>query len=92
MNDTRVTEDSVLHYEEYIIDLKEGNEEKDLAGAMAKAIFYRCELNEFQKDHFKRLNTPNPILLKELNDILIHFLWNWDDLLDNYKVVNGLHS
>ncbi|MCH7534439.1 MAG: hypothetical protein IH948_01590 [Bacteroidetes bacterium] len=91
-HDINITEDSILHYEEYIIDLKEGMSEKDIANAMAKAIFYRCELNEFQDDHFQKLNVPNPTFLKDLNDILVHFLWNWTDLLGKYKVQRKLHS
>ena len=85
-HDINITEDSILHYEEYIIDLKEGMSEKEIASAMAKAIFYRCELNDFQKAHFQHLNTPNPIFLKELTEILVNFLWNWTDLLNKYKV------
>ena len=70
---------------------QEGISEKDIANAMAKAIFYRCELNDFQTDHFQKLNAPNPIFLKEFSDILIHFLWNWNDLLGKYKVAYRLN-
>ncbi len=56
--------------------------------AMSKAVFYKYELNPYQKPYFKSLNTPNPIFLKRLDDIMENFLWSWDGFLEKYKVCN----
>lgn len=54
--------------------------------AMSKAVFHKYELNEFQDEYFKRVNSPNPVLLKRLDELLIHFLWNWESFFKKYRV------
>jgi len=54
--------------------------------AMSKAVFHKYGLNEFQDEYFKRVNSPNPVLLKRLDDLLIHFLWNWDSFFKKFRV------
>lgn len=60
---------------------------KNLVKAMSLAIFHKYDLNKYQKDHFQKLNSPNPVVMKELNDMVEFFLWNWEDYLAKYKVV-----
>ena len=54
--------------------------------AMSKAVFHKHGLNEFQDDYFKRMNTPNPVFLKRLDELLAHFLWNWDAFFKKYRI------
>ena len=60
---------------------------KNIHYAMSKAIFYQYGLNKYQKDYFKNLNTPNPIFLKRLDEIIANFILNWEDFFDKYKIV-----
>lgn len=59
---------------------------KNTLYAMSKALFEVYDLNNFQKEYFKNLNTPDPTFLKRMDDIMPHFIWNWDDLLKEYKI------
>jgi len=60
---------------------------KNTLYAMSKAVFEVYQLNEFQKDYFKNLNTPDPTFLKRMDELMPHFIWNWDDLLKEYKII-----
>lgn len=55
--------------------------------AMSKAIFFNYNLNEYQKEYFKNLNTPNPIFLKHLDELVEQFIINWDEFQDKYKII-----
>jgi hypothetical protein len=54
--------------------------------AMSKAIFHKYGLNVYQDDYFKRMNTPNPIFLKRLDELMVNFLWNWDAFFKKYRL------
>ena len=60
---------------------------KNMLYAMSKAMFYKYELNDHQVEYFRNLNTPNPIFLKNLDDVMSNFLWDWDAFEEKYKVV-----
>lgn len=75
----------VANYQTYL--KRVNHPSKNTHYAMSKAIFYKYNLNEFQQDYFKKMKTPNPIFLKRLDDIVAHFIWNWEDLKDKYKIV-----
>lgn len=53
---------------------------------MAVCIFEKCSLNKFQDKLFKQKNNPNPMFIKELSNYLKLFIFNWDDILSNYKI------
>lgn len=57
--------------------------------AMSKGIFFKYNLNSYQVAYFKSLNTPNPIFLKNMNDLLVHFLWDWSVIKDKYRLIKG---
>jgi hypothetical protein len=59
---------------------------KNTLYAMSKAVFFKYHLNDYQEEYFKQLNTPNPIFLKKMNEIMEHFIWNWDAFFEKYKV------
>lgn len=59
---------------------------KNVHYAMSKALFYKYDLNVYQKEYFKNLNTPNPIFLKHLDELVEQFIINWEDFQDKYKI------
>lgn len=60
---------------------------KNVHYAMSKAIFYKYELNQFQTDYFRNMNTPNPIFLKRLDEVVGQFIFDWEGLQENYRIV-----
>lgn len=60
---------------------------KNTLNAMAKGIFCRYELNPYQEEYFKSLQSPNPIFIQRLKDALEHFLWDWAAVNEKFKVV-----
>jgi hypothetical protein len=55
---------------------------------MAKSIFVKYNLNDFQGELLKNQNEPNPVFLQELTDLLGLFTWNWSDYLVKFKVID----
>lgn len=60
---------------------------KNVETGMAKALFARWELNPYQEEYFRSLAAPNPIIIQRLRDALKTFLWNWETIHDNYRIV-----
>lgn len=75
----------LIDYETFLRSLL--GEPKNLVKAMSLAIFHKYDLNKYQKEHFQKLNSPSPIVMKELAEMVEFFLWNWLDYLSKYKVV-----
>jgi len=59
---------------------------KNLVYGMSKAIFDKYALNEFQDEYFRRMQAPNPLFLKRLDEVMINFIWNWDAFFKKYKL------
>lgn len=55
--------------------------------AMSKAVFYKYGLNEFQTEYFRNMKTPNPILLKRLDDITGAYILKWDSIKEDFRIV-----
>ena len=53
---------------------------KNLVYGMSKGVFYKYELAQFQEEYFKNVNSPNPIFLKRLDDAMVHFMWEWEEI------------
>lgn len=60
---------------------------KNVLYSMSKALYHKYQLNNYQEPYFKSMNAPNPLLLKRLDEMMEMFIWDWDNFLDNYKVV-----
>ncbi|MBI1288134.1 MAG: hypothetical protein GC178_11230 [Flavobacteriales bacterium] len=56
--------------------------------AMSRAVFYKYGLNDFQKDYFKNLNTPDPILLKNIDEIMEQFIIKWDTFTEKFRITD----
>jgi hypothetical protein len=55
---------------------------------MSRAVFLKYELNEFQKDYFRKLKAPDPILLKNIDEIMGQFIIKWDTLKEKYRITD----
>jgi hypothetical protein len=60
---------------------------KNMHYAMSKGVFFKYELNKFQSDYFRNMNTPNPIFLKRLDEVIGQFIFNWTEIQDTYRIV-----
>ena len=79
-----IVRDMFLDYEEFFKE--QYTEDISIEKAMAKSIFIKYNLNEFQGDLLKNKNEANPVFLQELTDLMSNFIWNWTDYLNKYKV------
>ncbi|MFN8863314.1 MAG: hypothetical protein ACK5W1_03300 [Flavobacteriales bacterium] len=61
---------------------------KNTLYAMSKAVFFKYDLNDYQDEYFRMMKTPNPIFLKNLDELMRNFLWDWEAFNDRYKVVS----
>jgi hypothetical protein len=59
---------------------------KNMIYGMSKAVFYKYNLNEYQDEYFKRMQVPNPLFLKRMDEIMGNYLWNWDAFFKKYKI------
>ena len=65
---------------------------KNMKYAISKAIFFKYKLNHYQEDYFRSLNTPNPIFLKNLDELMRHYIWDWQSFQDKFKVKEMVSS
>lgn len=79
-----IIRDMILDYEVFFQE--QLNEAEKLEKAMARSIFIKYKLNDYQGKLLKNQNEPNPVFLQELTNLLSHFVWSWDDYLAKYKV------
>lgn len=56
--------------------------------AMSRAVFFKYGLNDFQKDYFRNLNTPDPILLKNIDEIMEQFIIKWDTFTEKFRITD----
>ena len=84
-NDQPLAIERFLDYENYFIDLIKEND--SIINAMAFALFEKYNINIHQGELFKRKNKPNPIFFNELQNLLKHFIWNWQDYLEKNKII-----
>ncbi|MBK21575.1 MAG: hypothetical protein CMP63_04560 [Flavobacteriales bacterium] len=80
-----LTLEQINNYEDYITSLEKTN--NDLPKSMATAIFNKYGINNCQLDHFQKINTPNPIIIKSIEEATKNYIWNWTDFLEKYKMV-----
>lgn len=59
---------------------------KNMIYGMSKAIFHKYKLNEFQDEYFKRMQAPNPLFLKRMDEVVASFVWNWDAFFKKYRI------
>lgn len=53
---------------------------------MSKTMFVKYKLNKYQDRFFRSMDTPNPLFLKRMDEIMKNFIWNWDVFFKRYKI------
>lgn len=86
-----IYEMSVLDFKKLIRDYQHtiarlNHPSKNMLYGMSKAIFSKYKLNDFQDDYFRRMQAPNPLFLKRMDDVMQNFIWNWDAFFKKYKI------
>ncbi|MEX2484887.1 MAG: hypothetical protein WED10_10020 [Brumimicrobium sp.] len=61
---------------------------KSILYSMSKGIFHKYKLNSHQDEYFRKLDCPNPLFLKRMDEIIKNFIWNWDAFFKRYKMVS----
>jgi hypothetical protein len=59
---------------------------KNILYGLSKGFFYKYELAPYQEEYFKNMGCPNPIFLKNLNELMSHFLFDWQYYQDKFKI------
>ncbi|MDA8648341.1 hypothetical protein N9L43_00875 [bacterium] len=59
---------------------------KNMIYAMSKAIFDKYTLYNYQDEYFKRMQAPNPLFLKRMDEVIENFIWDWDAFFRKYKL------
>ena len=54
--------------------------------AMSKGIFDKYALYDYQDEYFKRMQVPNPLFLKRMDEIVENFIWDWSAFLKKYRL------
>ena len=74
----------VKEYQNFI--LRVNHPSKNWIYGMSKAVFHKYKLNEFQDEYFRRMQAPNPLFLKRMDEIMGNFVWNWDAFFKKYRI------
>ncbi|PCJ23904.1 MAG: hypothetical protein COA97_10725 [Flavobacteriales bacterium] len=82
--DQEKLENVIKDYQNFLI--KVNHPSKNMLYAMSKGIFRKYNLNGFQDEYFKNMNSPNPMFLKRLDEAMDNFLWNWDSFNQKYQI------
>lgn len=59
---------------------------KNMIYGMSKAVFHKYDLSQYQDEYFKRMQAPNPLFLKRMDEVMASFIWNWDAFFKKYKL------
>ena len=53
---------------------------------MSRGVYLGYDLNEYQEEYFRSLGVPNPRFLMQMEDMLQHFLWDWNSFREQYRM------
>ena len=59
---------------------------KNTLYGMSKAVFHKFDLNKYQESYFKSMKTPNPLFLKRMDEIIMNFIWDWEQFFKKHKL------
>ena len=59
---------------------------KNTVYAMSKAVFHKYDLFRHQNAYFREQRAPNPIVLGRVNKLMAFCLWDWAELIEEWKV------
>ncbi len=75
----------IKHYKTFMARVNHPS--KNAVYGTSKAMFHKYKLNDFQEEYFRGMNTPNPIFLKNLDEWMKNFMWDWGTFTEKYKIV-----
>lgn len=61
---------------------------KNTLYGMSKLFFHLYDLYPFQDDYYTRIQAQNPIVLKRIDQVMNAFLWDWNAINEEYKIVS----
>lgn len=73
----------VRDYQSFI--MRVNHPSKNVLYGMSKAIFHKYKLNDFQDEYFRRMQAPNPLFLKRMDEVMNSFIWDWDVFFKKYR-------
>ncbi len=76
--------DLIEDYDQFISRVNHPS--KNTLYGMSKAVFHKLDLNDHQEDYFKNMRTPNPLFLKRMDEVMMNFLWDWDEFFKRHKL------
>jgi hypothetical protein len=82
--DTASFRNLVREYQSFI--MRVNHPSKNWIYGMSKAVFHKYNLNEFQDEYFRRMQAPNPLFLKRMDEVMSNFIWNWDAFFKKYRI------
>lgn len=59
---------------------------KKLDRGMARLVLYKYHLMNHQEPYFSSMSTPHPQLEKDLREMMVLFLWDWEEFVETYRV------
>ncbi len=77
-------EKMIKDYQNFI--LRVNHPSKNFIYGMSKAVFHKYKLNDFQDEYFRRMQAPNPLFLKRMDEVMGNFIWNWDAFFKKYRL------
>lgn len=54
---------------------------------LSRAFYHLCNLYPYSSEHFRDNKIPNPIVLKQLDQIFERYIWNVSAYKEEYKIV-----
>ena len=82
---------SVVEFKQLVKDYKGlicrlNQPSKNMVYAMSKGVFDKYALYNYQDEYFKRMQSPNPLFLKRMDEIIENFIWDWDAFFKKYRL------
>ena len=74
----------VREYQSFI--MRVNHPSKNWIYGMSKALFHKYNFNECQDEYFRRMQAPNPLFLKRMDEVMSNFIWNWDAFFKKYRI------
>ncbi|MEN9699686.1 MAG: hypothetical protein RLZZ301_884 [Bacteroidota bacterium] len=74
----------IRDYQSFI--MRVNHPSKNWIYGMSKAVFHKYNLNEHQDEYFKRMQAPNPLFLKRMDEVMTNFVWNWDAFFKKFRI------
>ena len=81
------TDDFTRRVSSYRSFMKQVNHpSKKVDRGMARLVMFKYQLMPFQDAYFSAMSNPDPNIEKELRNLMVHFLWDWQEFVSTYRV------